>query len=100
MTKPLILKKSASADIQSTYRWYKARTPQLGIRFLEEVQQGLEEIQSHPEQYRIFRGAGRRRNLRAFPYFLFYVVKEEHIEVAACVHEARDPSLLDRRLEK
>lgn len=100
MTKPVIIKESASADIQSTYRWYKARTPELGMRFLGAVETALEEIQSHPEQYRIVRGSGRRRNLKRFPYFIFYVVKEEHIEVAGCVHEARDPTVLDLRIGK
>jgi len=47
----LRLRPEARLDLEAAARWYEAQEPGLGRRFLEEVRQAFQRIQSNPEAY-------------------------------------------------
>jgi plasmid stabilization system protein ParE len=98
MTRPLILRLSAEADIEAAYRWYEEQSPGLGTEFLRAVEASLSSIERNPELYSQQYRRARRALLRRFPYALFYVIQPDLIEVIGCIHVRRHPSRWRSRL--
>jgi plasmid stabilization system protein ParE len=48
-------------------------------------------IADHPELCRLRPGAYRRINLRVFPYYIPYIVREQTLWVLAVAHGSRKP---------
>jgi plasmid stabilization system protein ParE len=63
---PVSLRRRAEADLADAFRWYEARLPGLGEALLRAVEQ-------------------------SFPYAVFYVVREDRIDVLAVYHARRRP---------
>ena len=60
-------------------------------RFKDEVDRYVLWIADHPELYRLRPGGYRRINLRVFPYYIPYVVRDETLWILAVAHAARKP---------
>ena len=91
MTRPLIIRPAAEADIEKAYRWYEDQRVGLGAEFLGVVEAGLSSIGRNPERYPEHYKRARRLVLRRFPYSLFFVIQPDLIEVIACTHGRRNP---------
>jgi len=63
----------------------------LGQRFKDEVDRCILWIASHPQLYRLRGGSYRRINLRVFPYYIPYVVRERTLWILATAHASRKP---------
>ena len=98
MARQIVVRAEAEADIDAAYGWYEARSLGLGAEFVRAVDACLAAIARQPELHaEQYRGA-RRALLRRFPYGVFYLVWEDHIEVVACFHLRRDPRRWQTRL--
>lgn len=75
-------------DVISDYE--EARSG-LGRRFKDEVERCVLWIADHPDLYRLRSGDYRRINLRVFPYYIPYIVREETLWVLAVAHASRKP---------
>jgi plasmid stabilization system protein ParE len=97
MTRRVIVRPQASADIRVARRWYRLISPQLATDFLDELHHSIaaarERPRSFPEVHRTFR----RVLLHRFPYALFFEPREDEIIVVAVLHQARDPEVIARR---
>ncbi len=91
MTRPLIIRPAAEADIETAYRWYEDQRVGLGAEFLSVVEAGLSSIERNPERYPERYKRARRLVLRRFPYSLFFLIQPALIEVIACTHGRRNP---------
>jgi plasmid stabilization system protein ParE len=98
VTRPLILRPEAEADVEAAYSWYEEREPGLGAEFLRAVEASLSSIERDPELYPKQYKRARRALLRRFPYALFYVVTSDLIEVIGCIHTRRHPRRWRSRL--
>jgi plasmid stabilization system protein ParE len=55
-------------------------------------------LQRHPTLYPLVFGNARRAVLRRFPYSVIYVVRDDELVIAACIHSGRDPIRWQKRL--
>ena len=97
MTRTLIVRPEAEADLAASTLWYEEQHDGLGARFLAEVDATFRRIESNPLAFSFVRGRLRRALLRRFPFGAFYVLTEEHIVIVAVLHAARDPRLWRKR---
>ena len=70
---------------------YEEARSGLGRRFKDEVDRCVLWIADHPELYRLRPGDYRLINLRVFPYYIPYIVREETLWVLAVAHASRKP---------
>lgn len=95
MTLPLTLRPRAEADLDEAFGWYEAQLPGLGGAFLRSADACLARTARHPEAYALVHGPVRRASLRRFPYGVFYVVREDRIDVLAVYHGRRRPRVFE-----
>jgi len=85
------LRPRAEADLVDAFAWYEERLPGLGEAFLRAVDASLARIQRQPEAYPEAHPHIRRAPLRRFPYGVFYVIRDDRIDVLAVHHARRRP---------
>lgn len=90
MTRPLILRPEAEAEISEAYRWYEEQSRGLGAEFIRAVDACLSSIERQPNLYPEVYKQARRALIRRFPYGVYYVILSASIDVAACFHLRRD----------
>ena len=91
MTRKIIIRPEADADIEDAYRWYEKQRDGLGADFLLCVEDGLARIQRNPEMYPIVYKNVYRTLIRRFPYGIFYLIEKNSIVVLSVFHGRRDP---------
>ena len=91
MTRRLVVRPEAEAELREAYAWYEERRPGLGDEFLLCIDACLDSIERHPGLHPVIHRGVRRALLRRFPYGVFYVMAENTISVAAVFHLSRDP---------
>jgi len=79
-------------DIKDAANWYKARSAELGDRFLSAVDEVTERLRAFPESSPGVHPRIRRAIIPEFPYSLFYTREADRIKVIAVVHWRRDPA--------
>jgi len=94
---PTRLRPHAEADIGDAFLWYEARLPGLGEAFLRSVEACLDRIRRQPGAYPEALPRVRRASLRRFPYGVFYVVRDDRIDVLAVYHAPRRPRAFIQR---
>ena len=95
MTLPLRVRRRAELDLDEAYDWYELRAVGLGESFLQSAEACLARIQRHSEAYALAHGRVRRARLHRFPYSVFYVIRENSIDVLAVYHGRRRPRRFD-----
>ena len=88
MTRRVILRPAAEADIDAAAAWLEERSPRSAARFWRGVEETLQRLQEK----------ARRALLRDFRYALFYVVIDNDIVVVACMHGSRHPKRWQERI--
>jgi plasmid stabilization system protein ParE len=100
MTYRVELIHEAVLDIEETFLWYQAVSPQLRDRFQAQLDIALKEIQSHPLAFHSLSRKARCRKLKRFPYLVIFAVQVDLISVVAVIHERRDPKTWKRRFRR
>lgn len=104
MTLPVRLKGEASEDLRTASAWYEDRRKGLGVAFLAAVDRTMDSIARWPRTGTSVVGVqpdldARRMPVSRFPYYVAYVVWEDHVLVVAIAHERRHPRYLLRRVD-
>ncbi len=91
MTRRLIVRPEAEADLAEGALWYEKQKPGLGGEFLTETRAALDRVLTQPRRGRLMlrRPEVRRVFTRRFPYRVFYLLREDVIVVFAVLHFAR-----------
>jgi len=89
--KPIVFHAEAEEELQSAEEFYESLSEGLGVRFLDEVEQGLAAIAESPDMWPVLSGQIRRFLLRPFPYGLLYRALPERVLVLAVMHLHREP---------
>jgi len=97
VTRTLIVRGDAEADLAASKLWYDEQHEGLGARFVAEVDATFGRIEANPMAFSFVRGKLRRALVQRFPFGVFYVLTERHIVVVAVLHAARDPRLWGKR---
>lgn len=98
MSRRLIIRPKAEAEIADAFGWYEDRVPGLGSDFLLSVDAVLHAILRHPQQYPQVHRIVRRALLRRFPYEVFFVEDDERVAVLSVFHAKRNPKRWQERI--
>lgn len=97
MSYKLTIKPDAETDLEESAKWYNAQRANLGIEFLDEVEEVLERVISNPflfqQKYRKVRIAFCRR----FPYGIYFTLEKKEAVIHAVLHTSRHPMVWKRR---
>jgi plasmid stabilization system protein ParE len=92
MSRRLVLRRRAVAEVKETHDWYETRASGLGATFLGELERVLEVLEDHPLRFPIVHGAVRRALTRRFPYAIWFRIRQEQVVVLAVLPQAGDPA--------
>ena len=81
MSRRLIVRPEAEAEMNDAFDWYEARVPGLGSEFLLCVDAVFNSILRNPMQFPCFHRNARRAITRRFPYEIFFVEDDERVVV-------------------
>ena len=81
----------ALLEIQESFDWYEGRAPDLGERFLTELDKFLDRIDKNPSIYRIIHDGLRQGLLKKFPFVVLYEHEGNRIRIMSVFHTSRDP---------
>ena len=94
-------------DIRRFERDYQAISDGLAVRFRREIDEALDAIKLSPQSAGHFLQTGskvvtafRRRNLRAFPFFVLYGLTDDTIIVGSLIPSRTDPLTWLTRFEE
>lgn len=91
MSRELIVRSVAEAELAEAFDWYEDRVTGLGSDFLLSVDAVLNAIARNPQQYQIIHKTIHRALTKRFPYEILFIVEEKRIVVLAIFHAKRDP---------
>ena len=98
MTLKVILRPEAEEDLDGSVLWYERRQEGLGARFLNEVNQLLNQIAGAPLQFPQIEKDVRRGLLRHFPYGVYFTIDSVKVTILAIIHLSRHPDTWRRRV--
>jgi toxin ParE1/3/4 len=93
----VIFIEEAKREFLDGISYYAAAHPDLGRRFKVEVDRCILWIAEHPELYRLRPSGYRRINLRIFPYYIPYIVRNDDLWILAIAHGYRKPEYWIKR---
>jgi toxin ParE1/3/4 len=86
----------ALADIDQGFFFYAEwADSRIAVEFLRHLDEAFERISTFPQSCPICQGHTRRLLLRRFPYWVYYRVLADTVEVFAILHTKRDSSQID-----
>jgi plasmid stabilization system protein ParE len=94
----LIIEAAARTDIAEAALWYNEQEAGLGVVFLDTVHARLQRIASNPRIFSLRRSEVRGAGLKKFPYTIYFKQTGDLIQIIAMLHQSRDLSALDERL--
>lgn len=100
MSRRIIARDEAEADIAEAALWYERQRAGLGREFIGEVDACFELIARQPEVFPIVYRGGRLGLLRKYPYLVVYRIFPEFISVVAVMHGRRNPRRWKSRISE
>ena len=88
----------ASAEIRKEALYYEQQAPGLGTDFLQEIDNSVERIAAHPEQFPASDPNLKKCVLERFPFSILFREKPGLVEILVVRHDARHPSYGHERL--
>jgi len=97
MAQRLVVQRQSDLDIQAAALWYEDQRPGLGMRFLTELDEVFQRIESNPKQFPQLEGEVRRALLHRFPYGVYFAEEPDDIVILAVLHLHREPDMWKSR---
>jgi len=91
MSRRLIVRPEAEAEMTDAFDWYEERVPGLGFEFLSCVDAVFSAIQRSPQHFPRVHKTARRALSRRFPYAIIFVEDDERVVVLSVFHAKRNP---------
>ena len=79
------------SEIREAAEYYEAEHSGLGNRFWLELDSHIRWISANPTVPRLRSGDYRRVNLKTFPYYIAYAIRDDSIVLLAVAHGFRKP---------
>jgi toxin ParE1/3/4 len=96
-TKPAILRDQARRDVESAAEFYAANAGEaVAIRFADAAEDAFGAVSRHPASgsprygHELGVPGLRSRLVRGYPYIVFYVERDTHVDVWRVLHAQRD----------
>jgi toxin ParE1/3/4 len=91
MSRRLVVRPEAEAEMTDAFGWYEDRAPGLGSAFLLCADAVFNSIRRTPRQFpRVYRTV-RRALMRRFPHEVFFTEDGERVVVLSVFHAKRNP---------
>src|SRR5438046_1505645 len=91
-TKKLEVHPEALAEMRAAREWYVRQSAKAALRFMDELDRGIEEIAANPDRWPEHRHGTKSYRMHRFPYLIIYRIDVERIEIIACQHAHRRPA--------
>jgi toxin ParE1/3/4 len=95
--KPIIPREQARRDVEAAVDFYVSEAGEaIALRFIDAVERAYRAIGSHPEAgsprygHELDLPGLRSRLLKGYPYLIFYIEREGHVDVWRVLHAQRD----------
>jgi len=98
MSRPVVVRPDAEADIRSTRAALDQARAGLGDRFADKLRDVFVRIERVPELYGVVSQDVRAARLKTFRHVVYYVVFADRVEVLAVLHGSRDASAWQSRV--
>ncbi|MFP4548757.1 MAG: type II toxin-antitoxin system RelE/ParE family toxin [Fidelibacterota bacterium] len=82
----------AISDIDTAIHWYELQQRGLGIKFLDEIENSIDNIKNFPNMYKTEYQKFRKCILTTFPFSIYYTLEKDIIIIHAIFHHLLDPS--------
>jgi plasmid stabilization system protein ParE len=99
MSRPVIVRPVAEADIREIHDYLEQARDGLGSQFAASLRDVLERIEVSPKGHGVVWKDVRAVRVRKFQYVVYYVVFADRVEVLAVLHGARHESTWRSRVE-
>ncbi len=96
--KKVTFHEEAQVEIDEAAWYYEERAPGLGMSFIEDVEQSVDQVLANPEGWQLVGHHVRRKPVRRFPYGLLYAVETDRVRIMAIAHDKRRPGYWRNRL--
>lgn len=93
MSRELVIRPEAEADIADALGWYEARVPGLGSQFLLILDAVFNSILRDPNVYPRVHKQVHRALTRRFPFAVFFLLEKKRIVVLSVFHVKRNPRI-------
>ena len=81
----------AEREVIEAAQYYESRAAGLGLSFLLDVEDVVEQIRANPTAFQCIAGEVRHKLLRRFPYSVLYAIEPDRIRILAVGHQRRRP---------
>ncbi len=81
----------AVKELTDSIKYYEEKSEGLGAEFLDEVEDGIAQVLTHPDSGTLLTDYDRRILLNRFPFGLVYEVSGDLITINAVMHLRRKP---------
>ena len=97
----LTLSSAAAKDVVKISLWYDRQVDGLGNRFLQRQKSTLVKIQLSPASFSQIKSKLeiRKSSIKGFPYKVYFLLHNNHIEILAIIHFSRSNRYINRRLK-
>ncbi len=92
MTRLILFRPEAEAEMEHAYQWYEERREGLGADFLLCVEESLDKIRRDPELYPAVHENVRRVLIRRFPFGVFYLPRSKGLLSLLCSRAVAIPN--------
>lgn len=86
-----IILQQALAELEFAVEYYEEQQSGLGLKLKEEINETINWILRHPVVPRIRNGDYRRVNLKVFPYYIAYIIRNNNLWILAVAHSHQEP---------
>jgi plasmid stabilization system protein ParE len=93
----VIYRPEAESEILEAVQFYKARTHEMGGRFLTVLHEQIHDIASSPERFPKVGFEIRQCVVRKFPFIIFFRVHADQVRILAVAHTSQYPHYWKRR---
>ena len=98
MSRKLIIRPEAEADLTEAFEWYETRVTGLGLEFIRTVDSLFNSIIRNPQAYPVVYKTARRALTRKFPYEVLFMVDTDRVIIVAVFHARRSPQRWQERI--
>ena len=92
-----IILQQAFEELNAAIAYYEEQQAGLGLRLKDEVDQYVNWILSNAAIPRLRKGGYRRVNLKVFPFYIAYIIREDTLWIIAIAHSHRKPEYWIKR---